>query len=138
MADGSDKHVCGFAVLVPAQDYGKQNTTTYVSRQGDQSNFHQMTSKTSYVDKQTGTYVRSTTKEVVSTGETFKERGSAGRVGTKNEYATINTYRVGDQSGYSEYQVQERFRRVDYGGSSTSQGNYGNKGYYNGGYKYLK
>ncbi|GLU10373.1 hypothetical protein SLE2022_271830 [Rubroshorea leprosula] len=118
---------------------GKQTVPYHEPRPRKQSSSYQRTAKAGYMDKQTGNYIRTTAKDVISTGETFKERGSAGRVGTKNEYSTTNTYRVGDQSGFSEYQVQERFRRVDYGGSSSSsQGNYGNKGYYNGGYKYSK
>ncbi|GLT36079.1 hypothetical protein SLA2020_104840 [Shorea laevis] len=112
---------------------GKQTVPYYEPRPREQSSSYQRTAEASYMDKQTGNYIRTRAKDVISTGETFKERGSAGRVGTKNEYTTTETFRVGDKRGYSEYQVQERFRRVDYGGNSS-------KDYYGGGSskKYLK
>ncbi|XVE80020.1 hypothetical protein DITRI_Ditri14bG0105300 [Diplodiscus trichospermus] len=135
MADNSDGNqyaYCGVIEVVP-KDYGGKQTTTYHSKQGENSSFNQTTSKTSYVDKQTGSYARATNKEVYSSGETFKER-STGRVGYKDEYKTTSTYRVGDKSGYTEYQVEERFRNVNYGGSGSSK-----RGNYSGGSKkYLK
>ncbi|XP_022728792.1 uncharacterized protein LOC111284377 [Durio zibethinus] len=117
---GKKSAYSGFIEVVP-----KQTTTyNYQSKQGGQSSFNQTTTKESYVDKQTGSYARATNREVVSTGETFKER-STGKVGYKDEYKTTSTYRVGDKSGYAEYQVEERFRNVDYYGSGS--GNKGNK-----------
>lgn len=83
-------------------------------------------------NRQTGSYTTTSTKAVASRGETFKER-STGRVGAKDEFKTTSTYRVGDKSGYTEYQCQERFRRVDFGGSSSGSGSKGGKGN-----KYLK
>ncbi|GLT80399.1 hypothetical protein SLA2020_518400 [Shorea laevis] len=110
-----------------ACDYsGKQTITyNYEPRSSEHSGSYQRTEKATYVDKQTGGFTHTTAKEVISSGDTFKERGSAGRVGTKNEYMTANTLRVGDKSGYSEYQVQERFRTVHYGGNSSSKSYYG-------------
>lgn len=85
-------------------------------------------------DRQTGTYTTASTKAVASRGETFKERAT-GRVGAKDEFKTTSTYRVGDKSGYTEYQCQERFRRVDFGGKgSGSTSGSGSKG----SNKYLK
>ncbi|XVF47729.1 hypothetical protein PTKIN_Ptkin03bG0134300 [Pterospermum kingtungense] len=95
-------------------DYGrKQTTTTYSSqsKQGGQSSFNQTTSKISCVDNNTGIYACATNKEVITTRETFKER-STRRVGYKDEYKTTNTYKVGDKSGYTEYQVEERFHTL--------------------------
>ncbi|KGN61102.1 hypothetical protein Csa_021323 [Cucumis sativus] len=62
-------------------------------------------------NRQTGSCTTSSTKAVASRGETFKER-STGRVGAKDEFKTTSTYRVGDKSGYTEYQCQERLRRI--------------------------
>ncbi|GKV18220.1 hypothetical protein SLEP1_g28633 [Rubroshorea leprosula] len=123
----------GYAqVRTPTQNYcGKQNDITCYAgskrKQSSNSNSYQRTAKASCVDKQTGIYARSTTKEVTSMGDTFKERPT-GRVGVKNDYTTTKTCRVGDKSGYSEYQVQERYRRVDYDGNNSSKGNSGSKG----------
>ncbi|XVE80022.1 hypothetical protein DITRI_Ditri14bG0105400 [Diplodiscus trichospermus] len=110
----------GYAQIVPNNDYGGKLTTSndYQARQGDQSCLHQRISKKSIVDKQTGIYARATNKEVVSSGETFKER-SIGRTGFKDEYKTISTYRFGDKSGYNEYLLEERFRRVNFDGSGS-------------------
>ena len=124
MAGGSRGHrntSFGYVQPVP-KDYGKKQITSCDCRvrQGEQSSFQQKTSKTSYVDKQKGKYTRTTNKKVVSTGETFKER-STGRVGYKDEYKTTSTYRVGDKRGYTEHQVEEKIRRVDYGGSSSNK-----------------
>ncbi|GLU10374.1 hypothetical protein SLE2022_271840 [Rubroshorea leprosula] len=136
MADKSSKAVfayMGYAqVATPTQSYGgKQNDITCYAgsrrKQSGSSNSYQRTAKASCVDKQTGIYARSTTKEVISTGDTFKERPT-GRVGVKNDYTTTKTCRVGDKSGYSEYQVQERYRRVDYDGNNSRKGNSGSKG----------
>lgn len=91
-------------------------------------------------NRQTGTYTTTSTKAIASAGETFKER-STGRVGSKDEFKTTSTYRVGDRSGYTEYQCQERFRRVDFGNGGGSSGGSGSKGGYNNystGKKYLK
>ena len=123
MADNSNGNqyaYSGFVEVVP-KDYGGKQTTTYSyqSKQGEQSSFNQTTSKISNVDKQTGSYARATNKEAISTGETFKER-STGRVGYKDEYKTTSTYRLGDKGGYTEYQVEERLRNVNYGGSGSS------------------
>ncbi|XWS52174.1 hypothetical protein CRYUN_Cryun11dG0044300 [Craigia yunnanensis] len=137
MAGGSRGHRnTSFGYLQPVpKDYGGKQITSCDCRvrQGEQSSFHQKTSKTSYVDKQTGKYTRTTNKKVVSTGETFKER-STGRVGYKDEYKTTSTYRVGDKCGYTEHQLEEKIRRVNYGGSSgnkkgeKSAGSYKNDG----------
>ncbi|KAK6273012.1 hypothetical protein POUND7_010095 [Theobroma cacao] len=136
MADNSNGKKYAYCGVVVPKDYGGKQTSSYnyQSPQGGQSSCNQTTSKTSYVDKQTGSYTRATNKEVVSTGETFKER-STGRVGYKDEYKTTSTYKVGDKSGYTEYQVEERFRNVKYSGNSSS-----NKGNNSGGWnnKYLK
>ncbi|XVE71784.1 hypothetical protein DITRI_Ditri10aG0179500 [Diplodiscus trichospermus] len=78
------------------------------------------------MDKQTESYARATNKEAISTEETFKER-STGGVGLKDEYKTTSTYRYGDKSGYTEYQVQKRFRKVNYGGSVSSSSKDKNK-----------
>ncbi|XP_038889670.1 uncharacterized protein LOC120079530 [Benincasa hispida] len=75
-------------------------------------------------NRQTGTYTTTSTKAVASRGETFKER-STGRIGAKDEFKTTSTYRVGDKSGYTEYQCQERFRRVDFGGKGGGRGGSG-------------
>ncbi|GLU10372.1 hypothetical protein SLE2022_271820 [Rubroshorea leprosula] len=136
MADKSSTAVfayMGYAqVPTPTQNYcGKRNDITCYAgskrKQSGNSNSYQRTAKASCVDKQTGIYARSTTKEVTSTGDTFKERPT-GRVGVKNDYTTTKTCRVGDKSGYSEYQVQERYRRVDYDGNNSRKGNSGSKG----------
>ncbi|KMS96178.1 hypothetical protein BVRB_001420 [Beta vulgaris subsp. vulgaris] len=75
--------------------------------------------KSSYHDKQSGSYGRVTTKESVSSGD-YTNRG---RVGYKDEYKASSTVRVGDKRGYTEFSRQEKFTRVDYGGSNNT--NYG-------------
>ncbi|OMO91485.1 hypothetical protein CCACVL1_07098 [Corchorus capsularis] len=120
----------GYAQTVPKNDhYGEKQTTSYnyQVRQGQQSGLYQRTSKTNSMDKQTGKYARVTNKDVFSGGETFKER-STGRVGFKDEYKTTSTYRLGDKSGYCEYQIEERFRMINFGGSGSSNNNSGNYG----------
>ncbi|OMO49743.1 hypothetical protein COLO4_38410 [Corchorus olitorius] len=126
MANGSHGH------RIPSQqDFNHKSVPKQITSsdskvtQGEQSGYYQKTSRTSYVDKQTTKYIRDTNKKVVSTGETFKER-STGRVGYKDEYKITNTHKVGDKHGYTEYQVEERIRSVDYGGSNSyMKGNYG-------------
>ncbi|OMO91486.1 hypothetical protein CCACVL1_07099 [Corchorus capsularis] len=111
MANGSRGH------RIPSQqDFNHKSVPKLITssdskvRQGEQSGYYQKTSRTSYVDKQTTKYIRDTNKEVVSTGETFKER-LTGRVGYKDEYKITNTHK----------------NRVDYGGCSNgyNKGNYG-------------
>lgn len=113
--------MAGYGQIVPNNEsIGKLTTSqNYQVRQGDQSGLYQRTSKASIVDKHTGKYARATNKEIVSNGEIFKER-STGRIGYKDEYKTISTQRVGDKSGYNEYQLEERFRRIDFGGKGSS------------------
>ncbi|KDP43818.1 hypothetical protein JCGZ_23026 [Jatropha curcas] len=84
-----------------------------------QSNSQQSILKNSIVDKKTGSYARTTMKQSYSSGDVFKER-STGRVGYKDEFKTTKTFKVGDKRGYTEHQVEERYRRVDYGNSSSS------------------
>lgn len=116
--------IFGFVEPVTKGNGGKQivpSKSDYrVSQGGRQSSsFHQKTSRTNYMDKQTGKYSRATNKRVVSTGDTFKER-STGRVGYKDEHKITFTYRVGDKRGYHEHQLEERVRRVDYSGSCNN------------------
>ncbi|KAG7029798.1 hypothetical protein SDJN02_08141, partial [Cucurbita argyrosperma subsp. argyrosperma] len=102
-----------------------------VSAEVKQVSSYEQSWRTHDRNRQTGSYTTASTKEVASRGETFKER-SSGRVGSKDEFKTTSTYRVGDRSGYTEYQRQERFRRVDFGsgGSSSNsiRGSAGSKG----------
>ncbi|KAJ4823759.1 hypothetical protein Tsubulata_012075 [Turnera subulata] len=104
---------CGVITVEPS--YGSYQNTGTAS--------YQNTSRDVIVDKRTGAYQRTTMKESYSAGETFKERGS-GRDGYKDEYKTTSTTRVGDKSGYYEYQCEERYRRVnfDYYGSGSGSG----------------
>ncbi|GLT36077.1 hypothetical protein SLA2020_104820 [Shorea laevis] len=134
MADRSSKAVVAYGAfagfVTSAQNYGgKQNgiTPNYVGAKGKQSNSYERTARATCVDKHTGAYAHSAAKEVMSTGDIFKER-STGRVGIKNEYTNRKVCRVGDKHGYAEYQVEEKFRRVDYVGSSSHKGNSGSKG----------
>ncbi|OMO91507.1 hypothetical protein CCACVL1_07096 [Corchorus capsularis] len=129
MADKGEKYYpngyasIGYVEVAPV-DYGSGKQTTnynYQSRLGGQSSYSQTSTVVKNYDKQTGSYARATNTQAFSTGDTFKER-STGRVGY-NEFKTTSTYKVGDKSGYTEYQVSERVRNVTYGGSS-----YSNKG----------
>ncbi|XP_022929740.1 uncharacterized protein LOC111436237 [Cucurbita moschata] len=90
-----------------------------VSAEVKQVSSYEQSWRTHDRNRQTGSYTTASTKEVASRGETFKER-SSGRVGSKDEFKTTSTYRVGDRSGYTEYQRQERFRRVDFGSGGSS------------------
>ncbi|XVE98730.1 hypothetical protein REPUB_Repub03eG0133300 [Reevesia pubescens] len=93
MADNSNSKESAYygVIEVVPKDYGGKQTTTYnYQSKQEQSSYNRITSKTSYVDKQTGSYARATNKEVVSTEETFKER-STGRVGFKDESKTTST-----------------------------------------------
>ncbi|XVF70075.1 hypothetical protein PTKIN_Ptkin11bG0132400 [Pterospermum kingtungense] len=120
MAGGSRGHrieSIGYLHLVSKNNGEKQITCSdYRVRQGRQSSFHQKTSRITYMDKQSGKHTRALNKQVVSTGETFKER-STGRVGYKNEYKTTFTYKVGDKHRYYEHQLEERIRS---GGAAIS------------------
>ncbi|XP_050219479.1 uncharacterized protein LOC126669885 [Mercurialis annua] len=99
-----------------------------------QSYNQQCTIRNNIVEKQTGSYVRTTKRDTCSSGDVFKER-STGRIGYKDEYKTTTTVKVGDKRGYSEYQTEEKFRRVDYGISSAG-GSRGKSSYSSN--KYLK
>ncbi|GLU17734.1 hypothetical protein SLE2022_340900 [Rubroshorea leprosula] len=106
-------------VIIPGVDPFEHHTVSkYANYSGKQSSSYQRTAKASYMDKQTGYHICTAANEVMSAGETVKERGSAGRVGTKDEYTTTKTLRVGDKRGYFEYEAQEKFRWVDYGNHS--------------------
>lgn len=102
-------------------NYYGGNSKAIGPRQGQQSGNYQWTSRGSIVDKQTGSYMRATVKENHSTGDVFKER-STGRVGYKDETKSTCTFRAGDKHGYSEYQIEERYRRVDYRESNNTSG----------------
>ncbi|KAI8565807.1 hypothetical protein RHMOL_Rhmol03G0290000 [Rhododendron molle] len=50
-----------------------------------------------------------------SSGEPHVERGTGKVVGTKKEFRTSSSVKVGNKnSGYSEHTVEERFRDVEY------------------------
>lgn len=49
------------------------------------------------------------------------ESGSR-QVGVRDEYKKSSTVKVGGGSGYTEYQVEERVRRVDFGRGSITNG----------------
>ncbi|KDP43821.1 hypothetical protein JCGZ_23029 [Jatropha curcas] len=118
-------HHCGIAILDPNDNSGGNPGGSYnaMATKGQQSNSQQWISRNSIVDKQTGSYAKTTVKQSYSSGDVFKER-STGRVGHKDELKTTSTFKVGDKSGYYEYQVEERFRKVDYGNSSSSNKKY--------------
>ncbi|OMO49747.1 hypothetical protein COLO4_38414 [Corchorus olitorius] len=65
-------------------------TTIYQSIPVGQSSYSQTTTAVKNYDKQTGCYSHVTNMQVISSGETFKER-STGRVGFKDEYKTTST-----------------------------------------------
>ncbi|XP_022157391.1 uncharacterized protein LOC111024099 [Momordica charantia] len=121
----------------PSQGYEIQPRCGYavVVQEDNQASRYEKSWRCHDRDRQTGNYKTASTKEVASRGETFKER-STGRVGYKDEFKTTSTCRVGDRSGYTEYQRQETYRRVDFG--SSGSGSKGGQSNYSSSKKYLK
>lgn len=95
---------------------GKSNAVT-TKQAGQRSSSYRHVETKKHVDKQTGSYTRATVKDKYSTGDVYKER-STGRVGYKEEITRTKTFKCGDKSGFTEYQVEERYRVVNYGNSS--------------------
>lgn len=87
-------------------------------RPAERSLDYEWTSRIKREDKQSGNYQRYTTKEKVSSGEPHVERGT-GKVGTKNEFKTSSTVKIGNKNtGYTEHTIEERFRDVEFGKTS--------------------
>ncbi|KAH7855996.1 hypothetical protein Vadar_031475 [Vaccinium darrowii] len=110
--------------VIPSYSSGKPvvaRTGALIGRPVEQPRSYERITKAKYEDKQTGSYERYTTKEKASSGERHVERGSR-QVGVRDEYKKSSSVKVGDKSGYTEYQVEERVRRVDFGRGSITNG----------------
>ncbi|KAI3416751.1 uncharacterized protein J3R85_015115 [Psidium guajava] len=74
---------------------------------------HELALRAGHQDKQTGNNTRARTKHTFSSGDICL-CSSTGRVGSKDEHEETSTVRVGNKSGDSEYEVQERLRTITF------------------------
>lgn len=111
--------------VIPSHSSGKSaiygTVGALIGRPVEQPRSYERITRARYEDKQTGSYERYTTKEKASSSERHVERGTR-QVGVRDEVKKSSTVKVGDKSGYTEYQVEERIRHVDFGRGSITNG----------------
>ncbi|XP_057495781.1 uncharacterized protein LOC130780788 [Actinidia eriantha] len=116
MADGSGK---GSRQVIPYSSSSKTTLPrtgylgTLSAKPAEQSLAYERTTRVRHEYKQTGSYERYSVKEKASTGEPHVEKGT-GKVGVKDEFTQRSTIKIGDKSGYIQYERDERFRNVKY------------------------
>lgn len=94
--------------------YNKYGEVVDLSNYKGSSSLYQETAKWKYKDEESGCYATATLCDKTSSGQLFKEKGS-GRVGYKDEVKYTTVFKIGNKTGYTEYQYQEKIRKVNFG-----------------------